>query len=83
MIRENKKRELRGSWCMWASIQFLDEFPTPRKDMIEYLKWEFIIRPEYQKKYKTKQEVKAYNDWIQTAISMILIWATQLKDFNS
>lgn len=75
-----KKRELRWYWATWASIQFLDEVPTNWKNMIEYLKWEIIIRPQFQNKYKTPKEVKAYNDWIRYAMQFIASYSTQLKD---
>jgi len=75
-----KKRELRWYWATWASIKFLDEVPTEWKAMVDYLKWEVIVRPEYQNKYKTLSEVRAYNDWIKYAVWFIQSYWTQLEN---
>ena len=60
-------------------IRRLKEIPTLWTEMIEYLKWELIVNPKAQKKYN-KREVKAYNDWIKTAISIIGSVPTRLVD---
>ena len=74
------KRKLVRSWCQWASIQFLDEFPTEWKSMVEYLRNEKIIC--WDKRKHTRKEIDMYNKWIQTAIQMIWSCATQLKDIS-
>lgn len=80
---ENTGRKVKKINWEKVSIKFLDEIPTPWKDMIEYLKWEMIVRPENQKKYKTKQTVIAYNNGIERSIQMIASCFSQLKEVES
>lgn len=73
-------KEYKYKWIkFWEKIMIrrLKEKVTPRDNMIEYLKWEKIVRPQYSK--YTKQEAKAYNDWLKTAINMIESYSTRLE----
>lgn len=78
LMEKYKKPVIRSNCWHTAEVLFLKEIPAQRNEMVEYLKGEFIVRPEHSK--YTKKEAKIYNAWIQTAIGMIGSTMTRLVD---